>query len=73
MRHVVVGRKALVFVGSERDGRAAANYYCLMESCKPNQMNPLNCMNYVFSHQRDKRITLKLPMEYRTSNIAEIG
>lgn len=44
-----------------------------MESCKLNQVNPLNYMNYVFSNLRDKSVTLKLPTEYTTSNIAEIG
>lgn len=73
MRPVAVGRKAYLFVGSERAGRAAANYYSLIESCKLNRVNPLNYMNYVFSHLCDKRLTLKLPTEYETSNIAEIG
>jgi Transposase IS66 family/Transposase C of IS166 homeodomain len=41
LRPVAVGRKAFLFVGSERAGRAAAIYYSLVESCKLNKVNPL--------------------------------
>jgi transposase len=41
MRSVAVGRKAFLFVSSERAGRAAAIYYSLVESCKAKQVNPL--------------------------------
>jgi transposase len=40
MRAVAVGRKAFLFVGSERAGHAAAIYYSLVESCKANKVNP---------------------------------
>jgi len=33
MRSVAIGRKAFLFVGSERAGHAAAIYYSLVESC----------------------------------------
>lgn len=73
MRPVAVGRKAYLFVGSERAGHAAAIYYSLMESCKLNQVNPLNYMNYLFSNVRNKNLTLLLPTEFAGSNIAQIG
>ena len=73
MRPVAVGRKAYLFVGSERAGHAAAIYYSLMESCKLNQVNPLNYMNYLFSNVRNKNVTLLLPTEFTESNLAQIG
>jgi len=73
MRPVAVGRKAFLFVGSERAGHAAAIYYSLVESCKLNQVNPLNYMNYLFSNVRNKNLTLLLPTEFADSNIAQIG
>jgi len=44
-----------------------------MESCKLNQVNPLNYMTYLFSNVRNKNITLLLPTEFADSNIAQIG
>jgi hypothetical protein len=65
LRPVAVGRKAFLFVGSERAGRAAAIYYSLVESCKANKVNPLTYLTYVLSNVRNKQVTLLTPDEYR--------
>ena len=70
---MAVGRKAFLFVGSERAGRAAAIYYSLVESCKLNKVNPLTYLTYVLSNVRDKRVTLLTPDEFNASNITQIG
>jgi len=64
---VAVGRKAFLFVGSERAGHAAEIYYSLMEGCKLNKVNPLTYMTYLLSHVRNKQIMLKLPHEFNTT------
>ena len=53
MRAVAVGRKAFLFVSSERGGHAAAIYYSLVESCKANRNNPLTYLTYILSHARN--------------------
>jgi hypothetical protein len=68
-----LGRKAFLFVGSERAGRAAAIYYSLVESCKLNKVNPLTYLTYVLSNVRDKRVILLTPDEFNASNITQIG
>ena len=70
---MAVGRKAFLFVGSERAGRAAAIYYSLVESCKLNKVNPLTYLTYVLSNVRDKRVILLTPDEFNASNITQIG
>ena len=40
MRPVAVGRKAWLFVGSDRGGQAAATALSLIESCKLNGIEP---------------------------------
>jgi transposase len=42
MRTVAAGRKAFLFVGSERAGHAAAIYYSIVQSCKVNHVNPVD-------------------------------
>ena len=49
-----VGRKAFLFVGSERAGHAAAIYYSLVESCNANKVNPLTYLTYVLGNARNK-------------------
>jgi transposase len=71
MRSVAVGRKAFLFVGSERAGRAAAIYYSLVESCKANKVNPLAYLTYVLSNVRNKSIQLLTPDEFTTSGVGE--
>ncbi len=73
MRPVAVGRKAFLFVGSERAGHAAAIYYSLVESCKANVVNPLTYLTYVLANARNKSITLPTPDELTASNIAHVG
>jgi transposase len=73
MRTVAVGRKAFLFVGSERAGHAAAIYYSLVESCKANKVNPLTYLTYVLTHARNKSATLPTPDEFTESNIAQVG
>jgi hypothetical protein len=73
MRTVAVGRKAFLFVGSERAGHAAAIYYSLVESCKANKVNPLTYLTYVLANARNKSITLPTPDEFTASNIAHVG
>ena len=73
MRTVAVGRKAYLFVGSERAGRAAAIYYSLVESCKANQVNPLTYLTYVLNHVRDKSVTLPTPDEFPVGESAVVS
>ena len=73
LRPVAVGRKAFLFVGSERAGRAAAIYYSLVESFKANKVNPLTYLTYVLSNVRNKQVTLLTPDEFTGSNIAHAG
>jgi transposase len=73
VRTVAVGRKAFLFVGSERAGHAAAIYYSLVESCKANKVNPLTYLTYVLTHARNKSVTLPTPDEFTASNIAHVG
>jgi transposase len=73
MRTVAVGRKAFLFVGSERAGHAAAIYYSLVESCKANKVNPLTYLTYVLANARNKSIVLPTPDEFTASNIAHVG
>lgn len=70
---MAVGRKALLFVGSERAGLAAAIYYSLVESCKANQVNPLTYLTYVLSNARNKTVTLPTPDEFAGLNTAPAG
>lgn len=68
MRTVAVGRKAFLFVGSERAGHAAAIYYSLVESC-----TTLTYLTYVLANARNKSITLPTPDEFTALNIAHVG
>lgn len=72
MRPVAIGRKAFLFVGSERGGRAAAVYYSLVESCKINRVNPLTYLTYLLDQVR-KKVPLLLPDEFAGSAIHQIG
>jgi hypothetical protein len=70
---VAVGRKAFLFVGSERAGHAAAIYCSLVESCKANKVNPLTYLTYVLANSSNKSIVLPTPDEFTASNIAHVG
>ena len=73
MRAVAVGRKAFLFVGSERAGHAAAIYYSLVESCKANRINPLTYLTYILSHARNKALQLPTPDEFAKLSAAPSG
>jgi hypothetical protein len=73
MRAVAVGRKAFLFVGSERAGHAAAIYYSLVESCKANKVNPLTYLSYILSNARNKALQLPTPDELATFSTAPGG
>ena len=72
-RSVTVGRKAFLFVGSERAGHAAAIYYSLVESCKANKVNPLTYLTYVLSNARNKSMRLPTPDEFATLSTIPAG
>ncbi len=69
MRPVALGRKAFLFVGSERAGQAAAMYYSIVESCRLNKVNPLTYLTYVLTHVRDRTVTLLTPDEFTASDM----
>ncbi|MGH2448790.1 MAG: IS66 family transposase [Steroidobacteraceae bacterium] len=71
MRSVAVGRRAFLFVGSEKAGHAAAIYYSLVESCKANKVNPLTYLTYVLSNARNKSLVLPTPDEFADLSAAQ--
>ncbi|MGH8256775.1 MAG: IS66 family transposase [Steroidobacteraceae bacterium] len=73
MRSVAVGRKAFLFVGSERAGHAAAIYYSLVESCKANKVNPLTYLTCVLSNARNRVLVLPTPDEFAAVSAAPAG
>jgi hypothetical protein len=73
MRSVAVGRKAFLFVGSERAGHAAAIYYSLVESCKANKVNPLTYLTYILSNARNKALQLPTPDVFAHFSTAPAG
>ena len=70
---MAVGRKAFLFVGSERAGHAAAIYYSLVESCKANKVNPLTYLTYILSNARNKATQLPTPNEFAGLSAAHAG
>lgn len=68
MRPVAVGRKAFLFVGSERAGLAAAIYYSIVESCRLNNVNPLTYLTYILTHVRDRTVRLLTPDEFTAAD-----
>ena len=70
---MAVGRKAFLFVGSERAGHAAAIYYSLVESCKANKANPLTYLTYILSNARNKATQLPTPNEFSGLSAAHAG
>ena len=59
-----MGRKAFLFVGSERAGHAATIYYSLVESRKTNKVNPLTYLTYILSNARNRAVQLPTPDEF---------
>ena len=70
---VAVGRKAFLFVVSERAGHAAANYYSLVESCKANRVSPLTYLTDILSHARDRALQLQTPDRFSNLSAAPAG
>lgn len=73
MRAVAAGRKAFLFVGSERAGDAAAIYHSLVESCKANKINPPTYLTYILSNVRNKAMRLPTPDEFGDLSTAPAG
>jgi transposase len=73
MRTVAVGRKAFLFVGSERAGHAAAIYYSIVQSCKVNHVNPLSYLTYVLRNVRNRAVTLPTPDDFTTPAAGQLG
>jgi hypothetical protein len=57
MRTVAIGRKAFLFVGSERASHAAAIYYSLVESCKANNSTNLRIHRNVLNGLRTSKVS----------------
>lgn len=72
MRAVAVGRKAFLFVGSERAGHAAAIYYSLVESCKANRANPLIYVTHILRNVRNRAAQLPTPDEFAELNFGPV-
>lgn len=73
MRPVAVGRKAFLFVGSERAGHAAAIYYSIVQSCKVNHVNPLTYLTYVLKNVRNRAVTLPTPDDFTMPAAGQLG
>jgi hypothetical protein len=69
LRWVAVGRKAFLFVGSERAGHAAALYYSLTESCRLNKVNALTYLTYVLTHAGNRSMRLPTPDEFAAHDV----
>ena len=73
MRTVAAGRKAFLFVGSERAGHAAAIYYSFVESCKAHKGNPRTYLTYVLNNVSNRTVVPPTPDELATLSIAPAG
>ena len=73
MRAIADGRKAFLFVVSERARLAAAIYCSLVESCKANKINPLTYLTYILSHARNKSLQLPTPDEFAKLSATPAG
>jgi transposase len=73
MRPVAVGRKAFLFVGSERAGHAAAIYYSIVQSCKVNHVNPLSYLTYVLKNVGNRAVTLPTPDDFTRAAEGQLG
>jgi hypothetical protein len=57
MKPVALGRRNLIFVGSEGGGKAAAIAYTLVETAKLNGVDPQAWLTNVLSRIADHKIT----------------
>ena len=68
MRPIAVGRKAWLFVGSDRGGEAAATVLSLIESCKLNGIEPYAYLKDVLARiggHRQDRLAELLPFNWK--------
>jgi len=72
MQSVAISRK-IIFLGSERGGKAVSLYCSLTESCKLKKVNPFIYITYLLSNVRNKAIKLPMPHEFNQTNIGQIG
>ena len=49
IRPFTLGRKNWLFLGNERGGKAAANLYSLIQTCKLNKLNTYAYFRFLFS------------------------
>ena len=73
MRAVAVGRKAFLFVGSERAGHAAVIYHSLVESYKANKINPLPYLTCILSNARNSTAMSPTPQDFAKSTATRAG
>lgn len=73
IRAVAGGREAFLFVGSERAGDAAAICYSPVESCKANNVNPLNYLTDILGNARNRAVPLPTPDEFTHLGTAAAG
>ena len=69
VRPVTLGRKNYLFMGSEAGGESAAIAYSLIETCKPNRVNPEAWLAWVLECIQDhpvNRINELLSWKYQT-------
>ena len=57
MRHIDLGRKNYLFMGSERGGKSAAIAYTLIETAKLNGVDPQAWLTDVLGRIADHKIT----------------
>ncbi len=62
VRKLVIGRKAWLFVGSRRSGKAMANILSLVQTCRAMKINPQEYLEDIFC---------KLPA-YPHKNLSEL-
>lgn len=71
IKPVVIGRKNYLFAGSDEGGKRAATMYSIIETCKQNNINTFEYLQWVFtkipSHTNNK-IRELLPYHYKPSS-----
>ena len=73
MRPIALGRKNYLFAGSDRGGETAASFYSLIETCKLNNINPLEYLADVLNRIADhpiKKIDQLLPHNWNNTQAA---
>ena len=73
MRAIADGRKAFLFVVSERARLAAAIYCSVVESCKANKIHPLTYLTHILAKARDKALRSLTLDEFATCSTTPAG